>query len=406
MMFVILLSAALQAPPAEKAKEANKPAAKTSKPEGKSFTFGPVGNGEGFMFGPAPEKGTLDQQIQQAMANHPDLRIAQLQVELAQAKLEQERQRVTQRISAARAAIKVQKAAVAAAEAAKQNTVRLIALSAMSKDELPAFDAKLASAQGELAAAEAELNAAVGPVATSGRFTFRVYDGADPPQLMEFRDSGVGPGIRSLIPESFRIEPLQPVPLVNPAPTPPATSRSYLSDFPAMLDARVTPGKKTGTPLEVLTELLTKAAGDKPVPLVRATDRFDTKLWKNIPTITLVGETDELGSWLQQYIDALNTANFQLVENDKIRPKFNIYVRNYGLLVALESEAPADATTVLNYWRKQHAERRAAMQDKRAESNAWQVRGEVRPADKVVETPAQGAAPKAAERAPPPKAKD
>ena len=286
---------------------------------------------------------TLDEQIQRAMANHPDLRIAQLQVELAQAKLEQERQRVTQRISAARSAVDSLKA-IASKQAELCDRLRL---SGTSMTEVNPQQEKLAQTKRELAAAEVELNAAVGPVVTTYKLRTQIEvhwpETSRPLKQFEFAHDGSGGFLFG--------PPVAPI-------APPATSHSYLNDFPAMLDRRITPDKKGGLPLDVLTELLTKAAGDKPVPLVRTTDRFNPKLWKQ-PTIIFVGATDELGSWLQQYIDALNTTNFPGLEAIEPQPKFNIYIRNYGLLLALESEAPADATTVLDYWKNQHANKRA-----------------------------------------------
>lgn len=399
MIYAILMCVALQSPPV---KEQAKPKAAEVPAAGKdAASRSIVLNQRHFSVRVDVKSETLDEQIQRAMASHPDLRIAQLQVELAQAKLEQERQRVTQRISAARADVDSLKTIVE-----KQSRLtEAVKKAGSSLSEVLAIEQKLAQSKRELAAAEVELGAAVGPDVL--KYRLRIVENKDGtttylPYAVPRLDSGTDY-------DSAAAQLLRRLYSLPAAPTPPpTTSRGYLSDFPAMLDRSITPDKKTGRPLAMLKELLTKAAGDKRLPIVRATERLSKYEDRQGQTeITLVGDTDNLGSWLQQYIDAMNTAKFPNLDDNQVhespRARFNIYVRNYGLLVALESEAPADAQTVTDYLQKHQADKYVA--EGQAQIREIAKAAEAR-AKQAYEAANEQAQKKPAEAAPPPEAKD
>ena len=356
MMIAILLSVALQAPPAQK------PAEKMPT-VGKATEKAP----------PASKPETLDEQIARAMASNPDLRIAQLQVEMAKAKLDQERQRVILRITTAREAIQSIKSGIMATESERANTESLIKRSVVTKSALVPHDMKLASQRSDLAAAEAELRTAIGsnqavaaeiPPANCPAFAKsggkavscnnchqgdQVTDGS-PERLSIFVAQDKLTGKRT-----YHFVKLDPGTL-------PAMHKGFLADLPEMLERRITPDAKTGTPRELLAGLLTKAASDKPVPSVRVARDLNEYYDANKLTLTLQGDANTLSAWIEQYLDTVNIENAHvsgIMNNSAKVPNYNLYVREYGLLCVQPDQAPAGALTVAEFLEQSQAEKAA-----------------------------------------------
>lgn len=331
MIFALLMSVALQAPPAPKAEPPPPPGA-APKPETP----------------PKPE--TLDEQIKRALVHHPDVRIAQLQVELARAKLEQERQRLTQRITTARA---VRDAALTSRDATARLTAMKKRVGGVTQSEVAEEEEKLTLAQEKLAVAEAELVAAVGgplvppPDAPVNLLLSWVY-----PSQRDFSNWNTGVRLNWPVQNELATNYLT---AIHPRPQSPAAPGDFRSDFAQMLDQRITPAKKEGNPRELLTELLFKAAGGKPPPIVRVPIRLDEKMWKDVGNHTLQGETDTLGAWLQQLTDAVSGTR----QPHEPGTSYTLYVRDYGLLLAPANEAPAGALTVAEFWQRARAEKAA-----------------------------------------------
>lgn len=280
---------------------------------------------------PAAKPETLDEQLQRAQDGHPDVRVATLQVELAKTKLEQERLRVTQRITAAHAAVGSARVNIGEQAKALSWTKRLYRSGTVSDADLAVQEKLMAQYQERFAAAEAELLAAVGGPATAKTARVVTTTTYQTKTVMEYKA------------------------LPSPAP-PPA---GFTADFARMLDARITPQLKKGTPHQLLTELLGKAAAavGRPAPVVRLDMLLVETVRKDVRPLTLQGETDTLGVWLQQFDDELNSPD--PAQPDRVRPKFNLLVRDYGLIVAQSGQAPSGAVTVADFWRRARDEKAA-----------------------------------------------
>ena len=285
----------------------------------------------------APKPGTLDAQIQQALASHPDLRIAQLQVELAQAKLEQERQGVISRITTARAAVDSLKPIVAS----RAELLEKIRNVGSSQSEVAPLEDKLSQSKHDLAMAEAELQAAIGSPTTGVVSMPLTFDfSTSHPKSAVLNET-----LSFLNAVQFRAETPQ--------------SKGFLADFPMMLDRDFTPDKKSGSLKDVLTGLVAKAAGmnGKPTPVIRLADRFDPTTFVDPGKVTLQGESGTLLLWLEQLVDDFNMS--QNVTKGQPDGQYALYVREYGLIFAARQQAPVGAPTVAEFYKQAQAEKAA-----------------------------------------------
>ena len=367
MMTVILLSVALQAPPAEKL-----PASPAKQP---ATPLKPVA----LQHGGAPSTPeSLDQQIARAMAGNPDLRIAQLQVEMAKAKLDQERQRVAQQITASHRLVETLKSVVDK----ESELMKKLEASAVFASEKSEQRGKLAESKTKLAAAEAQLQAALGwlsqvpaQVPPTNCPAFAKFGG----KAVSCNDCHSGnqfTGSLNLLNITRNLE----VANFNEVPTQSSTPKTYttrsvvvmwdansaahkgfLADFPDMLERRIVPDKKTGTPREVLNELMAKAAGTNPVPATRLSQSLEQYYLNNKDAkLALQGDANTLSAWLEQYLDAVNLENAGVFLNSPApQVNYNFYVREYGLLCVPPDQAPPGALTVAEFLKRSQAEKAA-----------------------------------------------
>lgn len=341
MMIAILLGVALQAPPGGAKPQAAPAGGQPAQDQQLRYRVDGAGQLTAKLDTPKvePMPTTLDGQIGRALENHPDLRVAQLQVELAQAKLAQEQQRVTQRISTARASYDALKV-VADNEA---EVSKRVLNSGASPSEISQAEGKLAQAKYNLAVAEVELQAAVGPAPVVSPWA-TIYGTGNIqilPAMVELR--------RGAVVSDHKRAPSTAKPtgaggsIYLDWSVEAATPEGFLANFPDMLDRRITPRKKGGTLREIVTELLTLAAGDKPVPVVRYADNVEHNFTSSNVMFAPDGRTDSLGAWLEYMSDAIGP----------------IHVREYGLIFTGDSAPPAGAMTVSEFWKRSRAAKAA-----------------------------------------------
>jgi hypothetical protein len=80
-----------------------------------------------------------------------------------------------------------------------------------------------------------------------------------------------------------------------------------------------------------------------------------------LPLIALGAGEQPLGTWLQLFTDELWDQVAGLGGNTR----YELYVREYGLMLAGKDQAPSDAVTVQQLWKQARAERAAAEQPKK-----------------------------------------
>jgi len=292
---LLVFAASAQQPglPSPKAKEAN-----PSLP-------GQPGTGGGGAGG-TKQADSTDALVHAALANDPDVKVAQAKIQLAEAEMAKAKQAVVLKVLTLIATVQELKSQVAAHTRKVENTQRLVKAAAIPQEEVDLERSKLESAKSALAKAEMELKLLTGGMqkevgANSG-----------------FRDATLSndQGLAALKWFDRRMKGEQ-------AATGPIPDR-----IRAALDKPV----KLGTKGEQVSfakalEVFKKDAGlDVPVR------NYGLKL-----EITSEGEELPVGAWFQLFSDN-NGCSF--------------CVREYGLLVTAKGAAPPDAVTVMELWKQ------------------------------------------------------
>ncbi|HJZ59481.1 MAG TPA: TolC family protein [Gemmataceae bacterium] len=251
----------------------------------------------------------LEAQIAAALANDPDVKVAQAKVQLAEAELTKARQLVAQKVVTLNAAITEQKPAVAAAEENFRILNEQYKRGGVGYTEVLAAREKLETAKAKLARLETEL---------------KLLTGGGP--------GGVGAapadedGLLALARENDRRILLAWLRAHEKATGPvPARLR-------AALDKKVTLGPKgEKVPFDKALEVFKRDAGlevvVRPMP-------------SPMPVIVSEGEELPVGAWFQLYQDV----------GGRQAEGLAFYVRDYGILVATRQTAPPDALTITQFW--------------------------------------------------------
>jgi hypothetical protein len=273
-----------------------------------------------------PAKGSVEDAILNAQRNHPDIKLAEAKLRMAEAEVEQARFQVAQRVATAFG--KVEQAKVVMKLTSERATV-LENLRKQGGVGLASFEmtqaAKLAAlnAKADLAAAELELKAATGAA-------LRYHSPAT--------DTGVKASVGS--PPAAGGKPL-PVGAV-------ADKLKALIDKPVKLDLKA-------ADLDEAMAALLKAAGAPAMTM--KLPMFSRKYLKQPPTVTFSGELPFTAA-VQFILDEVNAPlNGDLP--DIMRGPYDVYVREYGLLVARVTDAPNDAPTLTEFARQVRAEKAA-----------------------------------------------
>jgi hypothetical protein len=110
----------------------------------------------------APAKSKLEEMLQKALQDNPDLRLAAAKVAEAEAELNRARLQVVQKVGAAYQAVEAQKAAVESAAAELQETSTAYKAATVSQATVRAAEQKLLDAKAKLAALETEMPYLIG----------------------------------------------------------------------------------------------------------------------------------------------------------------------------------------------------------------------------------------------------
>jgi hypothetical protein len=269
-----------------------------------------------------PEKKAVDPveaQIAGALANDPDVRVAQAKVSLAEAELSKARQVVAQKVISLNAAIAELKPAVRAAEEQYTFSERLYKQGTVSQQEMLVIRERLETAKAKLARLETELKLLTGdgPKAATDKWTDDLI----------------------AIHKNTKWE----------------ASCLACHKTPAGLAARIDqlvmkadPPAAGTIPARVRTALDRKVKlgvnGDK-VTFEKALDVFKAEAGLDVPVrveakvspIFSLGEELPVGAWLQLFADGT--------------PGTVILVREYGLLVTNKSLSPPDGVSLFDFWK-------------------------------------------------------
>jgi hypothetical protein len=270
---------------------------------------------------PAP-KSKLEEMLEKALKNNPDLRVAASKAQEAEAELNRTRLEVTRKIVRAHATLEAARAGVTSAEQRLAEIRKLNANGRIPPTEVQPAEKDLATAKAELATAEGEVTYLTGEptfkfqsirINTGGEFLFsrpiEIY-GLDRPVAAPQNEG------------EFRTQHLR-LSVIGAASKPPEEMASHLRDA-----------------------LDTFVSGDhKDVPLSKLLKEFE-KSYQLTFIVRLDGADPQVNLHL---IDQPLGAVFQAIA-DQTNVQF--VVRDYGILVVGPNRAlPADAIPVHDFWK-------------------------------------------------------
>lgn len=275
--------------------------------------------------------------IAAALANDPDVKMAQAKIQLAEAELAKARQAATLRVVALQGKLDQLRTELRSAEERFAHMNRLVNAGQGAQQELLGAREKLEAAKAALAAAEAELKLLTGG-GSAGARPDSFLDGTA--RLLLTDRTADATALSSLLNDYM-------------AAARPARPAGPIADrLRAALDKPVKLGAKDEVvTLEKALEVFNKEVGLEvpvrgepatPRPFIDRTTgqpRVNPKGEVVIirPEVVSHGETLPVGAWFQMFQDSSG---------------FTLYVREYGLLAATKQTAPPDAPTLTEFWKQ------------------------------------------------------
>jgi hypothetical protein len=255
---------------------------------------------------------TLDEKIAAALKSHPDIKAAEAKKLLTEAELEQAKLSITQRVSAALSKIELAKATVMQAEEEVVIMEKVLKLgntvSELEKARYMMARPVLIGAKAELSAAELELQLLIGSAVKADA---KPTAEAKPDLAMKSLSSPVISKLENAVSLGWRMN-------VKDA------------DLPTGLAA------------------LLKVSGLEGVS-VRGAEKFGSAVHKSPPKVGTLSGDQMFAGWVQLMMDGFNADQDGLLDGQKGR--YEVYVREYGLLVERADNAPKDAMTLTEFSR-------------------------------------------------------
>jgi hypothetical protein len=284
------------------------------------------------------QPGSVDEAVANAMKQHPDVKLAEAKRLVAEAEWEQTRLLVTQRITNAFAKVEQAKARLKLAETQHSRLMELHKTGSLPQAELSKTESELLAAKSELAIAESDLLVAKGaPVKNPVASTLFGATTATEPRVTN----------TSGLPATVTVPGFQMANLSRFDKSGPALQEFIEKKVSLKLE-------KKGITVAEAFEILKVAAGRKDMILRLPPENKLPKL------DNLVGEQTVLG-WIELIMDEIARPvdadeptpgpAGALTRTTRRRDVYQIYVRDYGLLMTLTSSAPQDAVTLAEFAR-------------------------------------------------------
>ena len=259
-----------------------------------------------------PKEPTLDEKIALALRNHPDIKIAEAKRALAEAELEQAKLALSQKIAIANAKVSTTQEELSVAKEMLKKTESI----AMSGLEILQVKKNATIAASNLTLAETELkNLLTMPKAE----------------------------IVTLVSHSKNLEEQQNMyfKFVGKAPHSEVAKRLL-----ELLNTTVQLDLKT-PPLIIAFDMLVEKARVPEVSIRFAKYEMLSGL-KVVPKLSDITGRKTLFAWLQMIMDDLNSEG---IDDELLRGPYDVYVRDYGLLICPIRSAPKDAMTMSEFIR-------------------------------------------------------
>jgi hypothetical protein len=284
-----------------------------------------------------------------AVRNHPDVRVAEAKLRVAEAELAQAKLLVAQRVTVAQA--KLQDAQVRAEHAARslKRVQEIRKTGGVPAELVETHEKELALARAAAVAAEAELKTAqgVGPALKSA-VSFTGPEGTLTASGLEVVLSD---GTLTLDKQARLGLEL----LAAGVKAPPGSAVDRLRgalDNPVKLDMAARVVLASG-----IAELLAKSGLEGMT--VRLPVSAQDKMLKTPPAVGPLAGEHTVAAWLQLMIDDFNTGVAAGLTTPDEQGKYDVYVRDYGLLVTRVELAPKGAITLGEFARQVRAEKAA-----------------------------------------------
>lgn len=274
-------------------------------------------------------KSEVDDAVAAALKAHPDVRFAEAERQMAEAKLDQARLLVAQRVTAAYAKVEQTKVK---AEQLESIYSRMKNSNNMTGLETATYALQLQDAKAALAVAEADLLAAKGGIAVQASAHTTGRDTSDAKALLQ---ALLGANRTTELPYS--------VPLGT-------GSTPHLRD---LLGKIVKLDLKELDIPTAFDEVL-KASGASGVS-IRGASVFAAKQLKAPPKTQPFAGEQTFAAWLQMIVDDFNRDRTGILPSQD--GKYELYVREYGLLFSRPEAVPADAVSLSSYLRQVRADK-------------------------------------------------
>lgn len=296
---------------------------------------------------------SLEQAIAQALVNHPDMRLVEAELRVAEAKLAQARINVSQKVTEDFHRLEKDRADVEVAKANLEHQSQLFKKQAISQTEMKASQQQLANAKSRLAATENSWKLIMGNPATPTR-------SSDLPLLLSFY--GANGITTSTDPRAaylrFNVPPELSINTI-PSTNDPAAA-NILEQLKTHLTVKVKLENQAKLNLEQAFKKVTEGAGLKVRVKLPVTE--NKTLYRDVTVLDLEANDFPLHTWLQLIVDEVN--NYQ---GSPAAKRYDLYVREYGLLLTKRELAPPDAITVQDLLKQSQYEK-AAKAMKKAET--------------------------------------
>ena len=261
--------------------------------------------------------------IANIVANHPDVKLAEAKLQVAKAELEQARLLITQKYTVAKARLEEAKTVLTHSE----NRLRSIAghNTTDAERDRDVLSQTLAQVKTAIAIAEADLKALQGTPNLKAEISFFDFT------IDEYKPTF---GVPILLKDKRWV----------PKPT---TQSAKLRE---VLERKIALDLTKSLPLdEVMAILLPKSGLD--AFLVRYPEWASAKSLKQPPTIYLPKSEQTVAAWLQLMVDEFNSRDPQLGGIMDSGGKYEVYIRDYGLLFAKATMAPQGALRLEEFMR-------------------------------------------------------
>jgi hypothetical protein len=285
-----------------------------------TLQLGSGGTGSISFLAKKPEPGSLEEMLDSALRNNPDIRAAEAKVRAAEAESNSVRNQVIAKVVHLRTDIELAKKMLAHAEKMEQMERRVNS----SQTSLLAATANVDTQKAELARLEADLKAMLGSYA-------RIKSGADLSNVT----SGQGlTGSVVLNERNFTITSVdfdpQTMKMLSGSLSLPAVQAPMAERIKNALEKPIQLGEMGDVSVTKVVDLLTKSVGGGITFRVLPGKVDASRLW-------FAAAEMSLGAWLQMIEDSI--------------PGLHFVVRDYGILATMT--VPEGAMTVQQFWKQQ-----------------------------------------------------